>query len=294
LAKSQGKSKSKPPADEKPAAKSASKSSGKSGGKAAAGFKGYLEQTKLPVYSLTFVLPLVLFYEVAIVVVNQPLIATRGYGIRVTADDLLRDMMGTLLSAMGLGGFFMSGILVVAVLLAWQIISRKPWDVKLGTLLGMLVESLLIGFVLYLAARYVLDPLTKMTIENDSAPQWLYSSLFRDIVLGVGAGVYEEFVFRLVLVWTFALIVAGFTNVTWDRSIVVAVFLSALAFAASHHMGLMGDKVTWETMAFRTSFGLLFGALYYFRGFGVAVGAHALYDVFCSVHNYLAMHHGGA
>ena len=113
----------------KPAGKPAGASKGASGG-AAGGFRGYLNETKLPVYSLMFVLPMVLFYEAAVVVVNRPIVATRGYEMRISADVLIRESMGRLLSAVGLGDFFMSGVLVAVVLVVWQIVSRKGWEVK--------------------------------------------------------------------------------------------------------------------------------------------------------------------
>ena len=58
-----------------------------------------------------------------------------------------------------------------------------------------------------------------------------------------------------------------------------------------HALSLMTDAIArvqssrelWFGFAFRTLAGMFFAALYVFRGFGIAVGAHAAYDVFVGV-----------
>jgi hypothetical protein len=89
----------------------------------------YWQTTRQPLYSLVFVLPMLLFYEVGIVLVNVPIVATRGYPVRNYSDEFLRDVMSELFSRIGLGGIVVSGMLVVAVFLVWQIASRRPWKV---------------------------------------------------------------------------------------------------------------------------------------------------------------------
>ncbi len=291
MAKSNGKSKPKPEAKSGEKSAKAKRSAGKPAGKLAgaqAGFRGYLDRTRLPVYSLVFVVPLALFYEAAVIVVNKPLIATYGTGQRVTADKFIRDALAQLLESLGVHGAaadplhygIMSGIVVILVLLGWQIASRQGWDVTPGTLAGMLGEAVLFAFAWLLLAKFVVNPLLKMTIESEGAP-WLYGRAFREIVFSVGAGVYEEFLFRMLLVWLIALVVAGTTGLSWDPSRIVAVAVSAVLFAAHHHMGRLGEPFAWAAFGFRVAAGLFFGLLYYLRGFGVAVGAHAGYDILC-------------
>jgi hypothetical protein len=52
-----------------------------------------------------------------------------------------------------------------------------------------------------------------------------------------------------------------------------------VAFSAVHHLGPYGDKLLLGVFTFRVLAGLLFGLLFWFRGFAVAVYTHALYDV---------------
>jgi membrane protease YdiL (CAAX protease family) len=241
--------------------------------------ESYWRQTRQPIYSLAFVLPMVLFYEVGIILVNGPIMATHGYEVRISSDVLLRQVMAELFSRLGLGGIVMSGMLVVLVLLVWQIASRRPWTLKPWTLCGMLGESLILALLLPFIVVEFIDPLVSMTIENDQLP-FLQSRVFIDSVMSFGAGVYEEFVFRLVLVGLFALVVNGLTGLGWKVGTLVGIVLAALAFSAVHYAGLLGKDFTWMSFVARTGAGLFFGTVYYYRGFGIAAGTHALYDVF--------------
>lgn len=256
------------------------------GGAEPKGFRGYLTRTRYPLYSILFVVPLALFYEFGVVKVNEPIIATHGSEMRVTADKIIRDALGWFLDLCGVhgaaarpGDFGVASVIVlILVLLGWQIACRKGWDVRPLTLLGVAGEAVLFGFLWFLAAYYVIDPLAKMTIENESA-RWLTSGAFREIVFAAGAGVYEEFLFRMLLVWVIAVVVAGITSLEWDPSRFIAVLLAAVVFSAHHHIGLSGEPFTWMMFAYRAVAGAFFGIVYYLRGFGVAVGCHAMYNV---------------
>ena len=60
-------------------------------------------------------------------------------------------------------------------------------------------------------------------------------------------------------------------------------FISAVLFAAAHHIGPYGEPFDRSVFLFRALAGLYFGLLYQLRGFGVAVGTHASYDVLVGV-----------
>src|SRR5439155_21844087 len=91
--------------------------------------------------------------------------------------------------------------------------------------------------------------------------------------------IYEEALFRL-------LIYAGLLRLfSWSEAratwlaIALAAFASAILFAGAHHLGPRGDPFNAYVLSFRTFAGLYFAWLYHARGFGIAVGAHAGYDV---------------
>ena len=59
----------------------------------------------------------------------------------------------------------------------------------------------------------------------------------------------------------------------------VSVVLAALAFAAYHPLRGATGAIEWPVFASLFVAGLYFGGLYVVRGFGIAVAAHASYDI---------------
>lgn len=99
-------------------------------------------------------------------------------------------------------------------------------------------------------------------------------------MLSLGAGIYEELLFRVVLVGLFAWVarrVLGWRPLTAG---LVAAIAGALIFSAFHYIGPYGDPLDVYSFVFRTIAGLFFSGLYLLRGFGITAWTHALYDVF--------------
>ena len=69
---------------------------------------------------------------------------------------------------------------------------------------------------------------------------------------------------------------------TWISHCLAAAAAS-LTFAAAHHLGAYGEPMDGYVFVFRTLAGLYFTVIYQLRGFGIAVGAHACYDVLVGV-----------
>jgi membrane protease YdiL (CAAX protease family) len=94
----------------------------------------------------------------------------------------------------------------------------------------------------------------------------------------LGAGVYEELLFRVVLLN----LVVGL--LAWMRAgpragLIGGVVLSSLLFSAAHYVPGSGDAFRWVTFLFRFMAGAYFAVLFRYRGFGIAAGTHAFYDV---------------
>ena len=99
------------------------------------------------------------------------------------------------------------------------------------------------------------------------------------LTLSVGAGLYEELLFRVVIV---ALLAHAFrllfgANRVWSG--VAATIVGAILFSAFHYVGPLGEPLRLESFVFRTLAGLAFSGLYLTRGFGITAWTHALYDV---------------
>lgn len=104
------------------------------------------------------------------------------------------------------------------------------------------------------------------------------------IVMSLGAGLYEEIVFRVALFGggAFAIRMVFGGIVKWSFTAAWAV-VAACIFAGWHYVGPYGDPWDLRTFVFRATCGLVLTAIYVFRGFAPAVWTHALYDVWALV-----------
>jgi membrane protease YdiL (CAAX protease family) len=98
-------------------------------------------------------------------------------------------------------------------------------------------------------------------------------------MLSLGAGLYEELFFRVLLVSALA---AGARVVGASGRVagVLATVVGAVIFSAFHYIGPYGDRFEVQSFAFRAISGVAFSALYLTRGFGITAWTHALYDAF--------------
>jgi membrane protease YdiL (CAAX protease family) len=94
----------------------------------------------------------------------------------------------------------------------------------------------------------------------------------------LGAGVYEEALFRLVLIPVFFAALRALQTPQVIASS-AAITASSLLFSLAHHAGTPGEAFTWFAFIFRWLAGVYFAWVFVVRGFGVAVGTHTAYDV---------------
>ena len=93
-----------------------------------------------------------------------------------------------------------------------------------------------------------------------------------------GAGVYEELLFRLMLL-PLAMAAVGLAIASRSIKIAAALIITSVLFAAAHYLGPYGDHFDVASFSFRALAGIFFAVLFIFRGFGIAAGTHALYDM---------------
>lgn len=240
----------------------------------------YFPATRAPRYSLLFALPLLLAYEGLARLLTGDAVA----GVRNGADVLLKSLF------LAVGG--RDGLTVFAVLLlgvgAWLVgrdlirhgRPRLPW---FGAMfLESVVYALALGAVVSGLTRMVL-PSTLAVVAGQGGVALAEWGLETQIMISLGAGLYEELLFRVILVG--ALAWAGQRLLGWGRGAAggVAVVLGALVFSAFHYVGVYGDPFAIESFTFRAIAGAVFSGMYLTRGFGVTAWTHALYDVFLAV-----------
>lgn len=241
----------------------------------------YFQQSRRPLASLLFVLPLLAVYELGVALLGPQAILNG-------ADVWLRQ----LLQAIGVGSSFALPALIVGILLAWHHLTAQPWRVRATVLGGMAVECVALAVVLLAVVQLLVWlfqktglPLNQLGGDARSATLLASNTLqhgFARFVSFLGAGVYEETLFRLMLL---PLCVAGLrtAKLSPKASVIVAAIVTSVLFSAAHHVGAAGeplDPFPLFRITFRVAAGMLFSAVFLLRGFGIAVGAHAIYDVF--------------
>ncbi len=221
----------------------------------------YWVESRRPLASLAFVAPLLAIYETGVLWCKTP---PNG------ADAFMK----WLLQSLGFGHLVLP-LLVVGILLGWHFLTHAPWRFSGGTLPAMLVESILLSLCVWgiAIALHVLAPNNILKILGQKA-QLAVSFL--------GAGIYEELLFRLMLLSLLAWLIR-LAGCSPGKSMIAAALVASLLFAAAHHVGAYGESFTWQRFAFRALAGLFFSIVYVYRGFGIAAGSHAAYDIIVGV-----------
>jgi hypothetical protein len=176
----------------------------------------------------------------------------------------------------GIGSKYWPPLAVAAILLVWHRAHKYSWELDFGTVGCMGLES-----IVWCLPLFVLDGLSKTYVPLQATLQpsgWLQSSLSEMMVLAVGAGVYEELVFRLGSMTLLSLLFENLFQMHRGWAILLMVVVSALMFAGYHYQP-GGESFSYQTFAFRTAAGIYFGVLFWRRGFGITCGTHAAYDI---------------
>jgi membrane protease YdiL (CAAX protease family) len=241
----------------------------------------YWRRSREPRYSLSFAFPLLVAYEVLAFSLSHGEVA----GVRNGADVLLKSLFVMLGGRNGLAAF---GALLVgggAVMVArdrrrsggleprffaWMFAESVGYALVFGLVTGTLTGLLLSGVALSGVALSFLAPPSSLSLSTQ-------------LMISLGAGIYEELLFRVILVSGLAWLGRRVFGWTATAAGLFAVILGALIFSAFHYIGPYGETLELGSFTFRAVAGLLFSGLYLLRGFGVTAWTHALYDVFLAI-----------
>ena len=225
----------------------------------------YFSNSKDILVSLIFIFPFVLLYEIICFFYFQD----KNYQIRNSADVIIRDFFN-------LFGSFSDeiySITLFAILLFIYFVnksSNKKILINYKYLILMFIEGIVFGFLLLL----LLNDISIFYI-----PDHLYqSNLLLNLYLCIGAGIWEEILFRLLL---FSFLYKFIKSLFKEQDIIVlflSVVLSAILFSLFHYIGNNADIFNLNTFLIRTFGGIFLGLLYYYRGFGIVVISHISYD----------------
>ncbi|MBT3607338.1 MAG: CPBP family intramembrane metalloprotease [Candidatus Marinimicrobia bacterium] len=224
----------------------------------------YWLSTRSPLYSFLFTVPLFLIYEIGIFLTSSD----DMFVLRNGADALMRQILATF----GITGLYWVGVIFFIGFIIAFILQRKYWEetqIHSDYFLLMMVESVGWSVLIYFLMTNVY-----LLLMNPTG-----SMLVQQVTLAVGAGIYEEFLFRVLLIAGISVIL-GFIFQWSDKTRNwAAMVIAAGIFSSFHFIGEYGDFFSFNIFMVRFLAGIALGTLYFLRGFGITAWSHAVYDL---------------
>jgi len=221
-----------------------------------------------------FALPLLIIYEgLAALLAGED-----GTGVRNGADVLLRSVFTAIVGRNG-SLVFIAVVILVGIWFTARDLKRSGGSLRPSVFCAMFVESavlaVLFGIVVSKLTAQFLGSTHLLAMGQVENASWVTR-----LMLSLGAGLYEELFFRVLLVSALAAGARALLGANRWMAGVLATVVGALIFAAFHYIGPYGDPFHIQSFVFRTIAGIAFSALYLVRGFGITTWTHALYDAF--------------
>jgi membrane protease YdiL (CAAX protease family) len=160
--------------------------------------------------------------------------------------------------------------------------NRDSWRVNPLVLAAMVVESLLWTIALVVVLIVVQEVFRRSgvppAVQVGGGEAEALSRPAR-VTISLGAGLYEELLFRMLGIALLHVIFVDLTRMSEKWGTGLAIALSAAAFAVYHDItGPTGDLLAAKAFSLLVA-GVYFGVIYVNRGFGIVVAVHALYDI---------------
>lgn len=223
-------------------------------------WRRYLRETCRPLPSLLFLLPCVALYELGAWALTRA--AEPGHEL------LAHSMIQGVLSWFGVVGSWVPGLVLIVALLVWHHVRQDRWQMRLWVLPAMLAESLALAI-----------PLLVISGLFAAGPAGGHGGLRVRLVAALGAGIYEELVFRLLLISLFVWLLVRVAEARGPAAVAIAVGLSAVVFALCHFEPVGVEPFGWRTFTFKLVAGVYLGIVFLGRGVGVSSGSHVVYNV---------------
>lgn len=226
----------------------------------------YLNSTKNLANSFIFILPLLVIYEIGI--------ALHGANIKNTADVVIERFFGLL----GKNGSLIFNLLVIILLFISLFYIEKntffnPLTV-ITVFILMFIES--IAYAIFIGVG-ISSLVYKILFPYVLAIIGIEKSMY--IILSAGAGVYEEILFRFILISFLCIIFITLLKMNKYIGKTISVIIGSLIFAILHYIGNFSDNFTYTNFTFRLLSGIILSVIFIMRGLGVAVYTHAIYDL---------------
>jgi len=185
----------------------------------------YLERTSRPLYAILFLLPFIVFYELGTFLINTDILNQSQ--VRVVAFVWLQEIFRYAGCDDRLA-WVAPPLVVIVVLFGLQLASRKPWSFHPHDVAPMAAECVLLAVPLIVLSLFLNThfqsvgqpsglrtrlhgqhagggerrPVGRQCRRRGGPVRFCgpyQGSLLASVVTGIGAGIYEELVFRLIL-----------------------------------------------------------------------------------------------
>lgn len=234
-----------------------------------AGIKNYWKRSRGFAVSFLAIAPLLLFYEFGLWLSSAEQV-NGAEAILRRLFLLFGDEYGPMLWRAALGCAF--GIAFFVALKQRAPIYRDvPFIAAEGLAFGAILGPVALALQKKLDAFLMIGPAVDPRLKER----------LLQITLSVGAGVYEEILFRFILlsaVFYVASRGSAAAGASGFGAAATAVILSSLAFSIFHYWPA-GEAFEWRSFIFRAVAGGVLGVIFILRGLGVAAYAHAAYDI---------------
>jgi hypothetical protein len=223
---------------------------------------------------LAFLTPLIVMYEIGLLVYLSS--ADGSFRETISAHKSISGFLARFFTDYGAASLYLPGIAMAFVLVVWQVISRDRWRVRPGVLVGMTCES-----VIWMVPLLVFGLVLSMEAHRAGAvvPTPMMQGWQANLTLSVGAGLYEELLFRLVLIAALHALFHDLLTLKEPLASGLAVVGSAITFALYHDLRGVDGVFLMHRFVFFAAAGAYFGVVFLLRGFGIVVGTHAAYDI---------------
>ena len=229
----------------------------------------YFNVSRMFSAGLIAVLPLLVIYEAGVLLYHSEFNAAAEW-----VKHPIFWLQRLLMSAVSVNGVILLNVVgMVAVVMAmWRL--KQRGGLRISLFVGMFLEGALYAVAL---GPMVLFVLTRTLQFGGFSPN--FGDLFPKIVMSCGAGLYEEVVFRLVILGGVLFLFRDVVEIKPFVAGVLALLISSAAFSAAHFLA-GAETLHWGRFVYRLLAGVALGVIFLVRGFGIAAWTHALYDVY--------------
>lgn len=195
----------------------------------------------------------------------------QGSHVKNAADVIIK----TPLILFGKSGSLIFNSLVIIFLFVSVFYIEKDYRFNSFIFFPMFMESMIYAFFMGYAVGFIVYKVLfpYALAKPFSTDTWM------GIILSVGAGVYEEIVFRLLLITALYFVLTTLLKTNKPIGAMISIIAATLIFTAMHYVGTLSDGFTYTSFTFRLLSGIVLSVIFMFRGLGIAVYTHAIYDM---------------